>query len=220
MSIPATAMAEHQPHHKRSSGSAAAPAAATTSDDDGGSEADDGNGSRAPPANHPHHHQRKASSSCFAAATTTAYQENTYLIGPRAHAEAAGSPSAAQALGVAPFDAAAARRALRAAILERVAATTAAPPSSSSSSAAPVGYDPLAAARMARRLAEDARQRLRALGYGRHKLIVQAAVGERKGQAVRCASRCLWGEGDGWASESYESDALYCVVQVHALYHE
>jgi hypothetical protein len=190
-------------HHKRRSSVAAMPAAAAAaarSDDGGGSDSDD-DGKQHP--NHP------KSSSSFAA-TTTKEENNTYLIGPRAHADAAGSPSAAQALGVAPFDAAAARRALRAAIQERVI--------SASSSAST--YDPLAAAQMARRLAEDARQRLRALGYGRYKLVVQAVVGERAGQSVRCASRCLWGEGDGWASESYESDALYCVVQVHALYHE
>jgi tctex1 domain-containing protein 2 len=191
MSSAATAAAE--PHHKRRSSSAAAPAAATAArSDDGGSDDSDAN--------------LKAPSQHESLATTT-NNTNTYLIGPRAHAEAAGSPAAARALGAAPFDAAAARRALRAAILERVAGSASA-------------YDPLAAAQMARRLAEDARQRLRALGYGRYKLVVQAAVGERAGQAVRCASRCLWGEGDGWASESYESDALYCVVQVHALYHE
>lgn len=184
-------------HHKRRSSVAAVPAAATAarSDDGGGGSDSDADGKRHP------------KSSSFA--TSTKEETSTYLIGPRAHAEAAGSPAAAQALGVAPFDAAAARRALRAAIQERVVA------SSSAST-----YDPLVAAQMARRLAEDARQRLRALGYGRYKLVVQAVVGERAGQSVRCASRCLWGEGDGWASESYESDALYCVVQVHALYHE
>jgi hypothetical protein len=194
MSAPATEA--HQPHHKRRSSSAAAPAAAAPAarDDDGGAGSDSDAAIKASPSQH----ESTATNS-----TTT----NTYLIGPRAHAEAAGSPAAARALGAAPFDAAAARRALRAAVLERVAGSAAT-------------YDPPAAAQMARRLAEDARQRLRALGYGRYKLVVQAAVGERAGQAVRCASRCLWGEGDGWASESYESDALYCVVQVHALYHE
>lgn len=197
----AAAVADHQhqhqhqhPHKRRSSTVAAPPANSGRGSDDGGDGDNGDNG-----------HKGHASSAPSAAA-----HENTYLIGPRAHAEAAGSPAAAQALGVAPFDAAAARRALGAAIRERVAA----------SAGGGAAYDPLAAAQMARRLAEDARQRLRALGYGRYKLVVQAVVGQRAGQAVRCASRCLWGDGDGWASESYEGDAIYCVVQVHALYHE
>jgi hypothetical protein len=191
------------PHQRRSMAAAAAAAAVGgRSSSSGGNDDDDDDSGP----------QRRTS----AAAPP---QENTHMVGPRAHAEAAGSPAAAQLLGVAPFDAAAACRALRAALHERVAAANAAAGASSPSSSGAI-YDPLAAALMARRLAEDARQRLRALGYGRYKLVVQAAVGERKGQAVRVASRCLWGEGDGWASESYESDAIYCVVQVHAMYYE
>jgi len=191
-------------HHKRHSSSGAAPGVASSAADAARRSSSDAG------ADIPYDpHQRSHYLSHLRAAQASASpQENSYLIGPRAHAAAAGSPAAAQALGLVPFSAAAARRALRAAILERVAA-------------APCpAYDAPAAAQMAKRLAEDARQRLRALGYGRYKLVVQAVVGERGGAAVRVASRCLWGDGDGWASESYESDALYCVVQVHALYHE
>ena len=53
------------------------------------------------------------------------------------------------------------------------------------------------------------------MGYDRYKLIVQVAVGQKKGQAMRFASRCLWDTScDNFASDSYENKTLYCVAQV------
>jgi hypothetical protein len=59
------------------------------------------------------------------------------------------------------------------------------------------------------------------LGYNRYKLVVQATIGEKKGQGVRNCSRCLWDtENDNFASESFQSMHLFATVTVFGLYFE
>jgi hypothetical protein len=82
-------------------------------------------------------------------------------------------------------------------------------------------YDPVKAAQIAKHVTEDLRERVKALGLERHKLVVQVTLGQKAGQAMRMVSRCLWDVGaDGYASETYENETLYCVAQVFALYYE
>ena len=46
-------------------------------------------------------------------------------------------------------------------------------------------------------------------------------TGELKQQAFSCTSRCLWDTAtDGFASESYQNETLFCSAQVYALYFE
>jgi len=93
----------------------------------------------------------------------------------------------------------------------------------------------------AKQLADDLREKIKALGYDRHKLVVQVrwsrqnkfhcscsfwivlmhglslqvTLGQKKGQAMRVVSRCLWDtHSDSSASELYENETLYCVCQV------
>lgn len=55
----------------------------------------------------------------------------------------------------------------------------------------------------------------------RYKLVIQVTLGQKKGQAMRIVSRCLWDANtDSFASEHYENDSLYCVAQVYGLYYE
>ena len=69
--------------------------------------------------------------------------------------------------------------------------------------------------------ADDIRERVKALGFDRHKLVVHVTTGELKQQAFSCTSRCLWDTAtDGFASESYQNDTLFCSAQVYALYFE
>jgi hypothetical protein len=43
----------------------------------------------------------------------------------------------------------------------------------------------------------------------------QVTLGQKKGQATRIVSRCLWdANSDSYASEYYENQTLYCVCQV------
>ena len=51
--------------------------------------------------------------------------------------------------------------------------------------------------------------------------MVHVVCGERKGQAVHSCSRCLWDTAsDGFASETFLNDSLFCSAQVFALYFE
>ena len=45
--------------------------------------------------------------------------------------------------------------------------------------------------------------------------VLQVTLGQKKGQAMRVVSRCLWDtHSDASASELYENETLYCVCQV------
>ncbi|KAF8073065.1 NUDT1 [Scenedesmus sp. PABB004] len=82
-------------------------------------------------------------------------------------------------------------------------------------------YDPVKAAQTTKHLAEDLREKVKALGYERYKLVVQVTLGQKKGQAMRIVSRCLWDTAtDSFVSEYYENDSLYCVCQVFGLYYD
>jgi hypothetical protein len=82
-------------------------------------------------------------------------------------------------------------------------------------------YDPVKAAQISKHIAEDLREKVKALGYERYKLVIQVTLGQKKGQAMRIVSRCLWDTNtDNFASEYYENDSLYCVCQVFGLYYE
>lgn len=82
-------------------------------------------------------------------------------------------------------------------------------------------YDPVKAAQISKHLAEDIREKVKLLGYDRYKLVILVTLGQRKGQAMRIMSRCLWDTNtDSFASELYENEGLYCLCQVYGLYYE
>lgn len=82
-------------------------------------------------------------------------------------------------------------------------------------------YDPVKAAQISKHIAEDLREKVKALGYDRYKLVIQVTLGQKKGQAMRIVSRCLWNTStDSFASEYFENESLYCVCQVFGLYFE
>lgn len=53
----------------------------------------------------------------------------------------------------------------------------------------------------------------------RYKHIVQVLLGERKGQGIKSGVRCLWDcEIDGYTSEIFMNDSIFCVTTVFAVY--
>lgn len=51
-----------------------------------------------------------------------------------------------------------------------------------------------------------------------YKTWLQVTLGQKKGQAMRVVSRCLWDtHSDSSASELYENETLYCVCQASDL---
>ena len=82
-------------------------------------------------------------------------------------------------------------------------------------------YDPLKSAQIAKELADTIKERVKNLGYERYKLVVQVTVGEKTGQALRLASRCLWDTAtDNFAPDFYENSSVFCVGMVFGLYYE
>uniref|UniRef100_A0A7S0SJJ9 Tctex1 domain-containing protein 2 n=1 Tax=Mantoniella antarctica TaxID=81844 RepID=A0A7S0SJJ9_9CHLO len=82
-------------------------------------------------------------------------------------------------------------------------------------------YDPLKSAQIAKELADMIKERTKNLGYDRYKLVVQVTVGEKTGQGIRMASRCLWDTAtDNFASDFYENASVFCVAMVFGLYYE
>ncbi|EIE20796.1 flagellar outer dynein arm light chain 2 [Coccomyxa subellipsoidea C-169] len=80
-------------------------------------------------------------------------------------------------------------------------------------------YDPVKGSQQAKQLAEVLREHVKALGFDRHKLIIQVTLGQKAGQAQNVASRCLWDpHTDGAVSEEYQNESLYCLCQVYCLY--
>lgn len=55
-----------------------------------------------------------------------------------------------------------------------------------------VVYDPERSAQVAKELSDVVKEKVKGLGFDRYKLIVQVTVGQKVGQAMRIASRCLW----------------------------
>ena len=64
-------------------------------------------------------------------------------------------------------------------------------------------------------------ERVKNLGYKRYKLVVEVTFSEKKGQAVRIGSHCLWNpKTDNFASAVLETAGMFCCCQVFGLYYE
>lgn len=70
-------------------------------------------------------------------------------------------------------------------------------------------------------ICDQIRDECKKLKMPRYKIIVQATIGQLKGQGVRICSRCLWDETtDNYASASYQNQTLWASVMVFGLYTE
>ncbi|KAB0792248.1 hypothetical protein PPYR_14207 [Photinus pyralis] len=68
-------------------------------------------------------------------------------------------------------------------------------------------------------IANDVNTRVRELKMKRYKHIVQVTIGELKGAGVKCGVRCLWdSETDGYTSDTFMNETIFCVVVVFAVY--
>jgi len=70
-------------------------------------------------------------------------------------------------------------------------------------------------------IVKDVQKKLKTLGMKRHKFVVNAVIGECKGQGLLMVSRCLWDESkDGFVTVQSKNSKTYAVVVVHAIYYE
>merc|ERR1712146_424231 len=82
-------------------------------------------------------------------------------------------------------------------------------------------YDDAKARTMSTEIADEAKTKIKALGYKRYKIIIQTVIGQVKDQGAYVTSRCLWDvQKDNYASYWFKNDSLFCVCMVFGLYNE
>ncbi|XP_782355.2 tctex1 domain-containing protein 1-like [Strongylocentrotus purpuratus] len=71
------------------------------------------------------------------------------------------------------------------------------------------------------RIAEAVKDRVKTLGFVRHKLVVQTMLSSAGGQSFEIASRCLWNaDTDNYTTAVYQNPTLFAIVSVYGLYYE
>ncbi|XP_076809876.1 dynein light chain Tctex-type protein 2B-like isoform X1 [Clavelina lepadiformis] len=75
--------------------------------------------------------------------------------------------------------------------------------------------------KVAKILVEEVKDELKKLNMDRYKFVVNAVVGDGRGQGMLMASRCLWDtETDGHVTVQRTTEKHFAVVTVHAVYYE
>mmetsp|Transcript_20234 Transcript_20234/g.26190 ORF Transcript_20234/g.26190 Transcript_20234/m.26190 type:complete len:136 (-) Transcript_20234:10-417(-) len=68
-------------------------------------------------------------------------------------------------------------------------------------------------------IADEIKDKLKALNLPRYKFCVQAVIGEQRGEGVRMGCRTFWeATTDTYASDTYINDSLFCCVVAYAVY--
>ena len=84
-----------------------------------------------------------------------------------------------------------------------------------------VKYDQATAPALSTALSNTLRMELKTLDMPRYKVICHVVLGEKKGQALETASRCLWNDHtDSKASAVYQNNSLFAVATVYGIYQD
>jgi hypothetical protein len=82
-------------------------------------------------------------------------------------------------------------------------------------------YDPKQGKQFSLALAERVRGQIKQLPFQRYKLVVQVSIGQKKGQDLRVASRCMWDvKWDRHLTISKETQDAYVTVTIFLVYTE
>jgi len=80
-------------------------------------------------------------------------------------------------------------------------------------------YDGDESSESVKQLSDLIRNKMKELGSDRYKFVIQVALGERRDQGVRMATRCFWDANtDNQASETFINDQIFCVATAFAVY--
>ncbi len=80
-------------------------------------------------------------------------------------------------------------------------------------------YEPKKCAHLVQNLTDVIKSRVKEMNLPRYKIVCSVVIGQKRHQAVRCASRCLWNcSTDNSASGSYENATLFATATVYAFY--
>lgn len=82
-------------------------------------------------------------------------------------------------------------------------------------------YDPKQGKQFSLALAERVRGQIKQLPFARYKLVVQVSIGQKKGQDLRIASRCMWDvKWDRHITITKETQDAYVTVTIFLVYTE
>lgn len=82
-------------------------------------------------------------------------------------------------------------------------------------------YDASRSSKLCKKLSESINQEVKQLPNPRFKLVTVVFIGEKKGEDLRIASRCLWDTRfDNCITIEYQNDNLYAVANIYGLYYE
>ena len=82
-------------------------------------------------------------------------------------------------------------------------------------------YDAATVNELVKDISRNVHQLMRNFQLPRYKIIVQTVIGQKNGQLLRIASRCLWDpKTDNMISVNYETKDMVAVVTVYAVYLE
>jgi hypothetical protein len=82
-------------------------------------------------------------------------------------------------------------------------------------------YDPNQGKQFSLALAERIRGQIKQLPFQRYKIVVQVSIGQKKGQDLRVASRCMWDlKWDRHLTISKETSDAYVTVTIFLVYTE
>jgi hypothetical protein len=82
-------------------------------------------------------------------------------------------------------------------------------------------YNPATVNELVKDVSRSVHQLMRNFQIPRYKIIVQTVIGQKNGQLLRIASRCLWDpKTDNMITVNYETQDMIAVVTVYAVYLE
>ncbi|CAF3111669.1 unnamed protein product [Rotaria socialis] len=82
-------------------------------------------------------------------------------------------------------------------------------------------YDAATVNELVKDITRNVHQLMRNFQLPRYKIVVQTVIGQKYGELIRIASRCLWDpKNDNMISVNYETNDMVAVVTVYAVYFE
>eukprot|EP00051_Salpingoeca_urceolata_P028391 m.486602 g.486602 ORF g.486602 m.486602 type:complete len:123 (+) comp24516_c0_seq1:216-584(+) len=81
-------------------------------------------------------------------------------------------------------------------------------------------YDTDESLQLSTEICDEVKSRLKGLQLQRYKFVVQATIGEQRGEGAKVAARCLWdSDTDNFAQDVFMNETLFCVAAAFGVYH-
>ncbi|KAK7495873.1 hypothetical protein BaRGS_00012863 [Batillaria attramentaria] len=82
-------------------------------------------------------------------------------------------------------------------------------------------YRPKLATTLCRLLTDEIRNKVKKMGFDRHRVVVTVLLCEIKDQGIVASSRCSWDDKrDSFATHTFQNKSLFCTVTVFGVYKE